>query len=78
MAPDRESEGSGVDHLVTTQGTSKALKTQQAIGGAVFALGMLTTFAGMGSELAQVGVFIMVIGIVWYIAARTRIWWHHE
>ncbi len=78
IVQDIESKGSGVDHLVTTQATSKALKAQQAIASALFLVGLFIMFAGKGGDGATFGAVVMVAGIAWYIAARTRIWWHHE
>ena len=79
IVKDTESKGSGVDHLVTVQETSKALKAQQAIGVAVLALGMVVMFAGeKGGDAAQLGMFITLAGLILVIVTRTRIWWHHK
>lgn len=78
IAPDRESQGSGVDHLTTVQGTSKKLKLQQAIAAVLFVAGGVGMFvAGDLGWNPGTPTTIMLIGLVWYIVTRVRTWWHH-
>lgn len=65
-APIGESVGSGTV-LATTQATSKHLKTQ-----ILYALGAMVI------GLFLLGIVGVIPGLVWFIATRLRIWWHHR
>tara|TARA_R110002073_G_scaffold44656_4_gene123741 strand:+ start:5811 stop:6134 length:324 start_codon:yes stop_codon:yes gene_type:complete len=78
---DTEARGSGVRTLATTQLTSKSLKLQSLIAGIIFIVGM---FMVIGSDPAPddngagIGSLLLVVGVLWYIVTRFRIWWHHK
>lgn len=75
---DRESVGSGVQHLTTTQGTSKALKLQTLLAVVTLIMGGVALWLGqdLGWDPA-IGAMLLAGGAIWYIAVRLRIWWHH-
>lgn len=80
MTIDRESRGSGVRQLTTTQETSKSLKLQQLLSALMLIVGFAMIFisSNSGGEPNIVAGFLILIGVVWYIATRARIWWHHK
>jgi uncharacterized membrane protein YvbJ len=81
IATDREAYGSGVDHLTTTQGTSKRLKLQSVFAVLLMIFGgcmVYVTASVDASDPSMAGAWMFFIGLVWYIATRVRIWWHHS
>lgn len=64
--------------LTTTQSTSKRLKMHSLLSGLSFIIGMLMAMGSPpGSNGAAMGVFICLVGLVWFMVTRIRIWWHH-
>lgn len=79
IATDKESTGSGVQQLQTIQETSKQLKLQTLYSGLLIAAGAFGVFAAEpGSGGATVAAVVAGVGVLWYIATRYRIWWHHK
>ncbi len=79
IAQTREQTAIGTP-VTTTQNTSKALKSQ-SIAALVLTVGgcsvAMTGTPGSGESAATLGAAAMVIGLVWYVVTRIRIWWHH-
>lgn len=77
-----ESKAAGAA-LTTTQGTSKKLKMQSLLSSILFWLGVALTIgmaqSGNGNEDDMlVPVLMTMIGLVWYLVTKIRIWWHHD
>ena len=71
--------------LTTTQGTSKKLKAQTLLSALLFWSGAIwlvsATMAAPDAGSAEVSStpsFMVALGLIWYIATRFRIWWHHK
>ena len=81
VGQDKESKGSGVKQLTTTQGTSKSIKLQGAIAVTMIIVGICWMYT-VGSVNPQADLTlpgaITAIGLVWYVANRIRRWWHHD
>lgn len=79
-APIAGSVGAGTP-LVTTQLTSKRLKTQIALSALMFCIGAIWAFVGANvdenASPSPVAIIISIVGIIWFIVTRIRIWWHH-
>jgi len=74
-------------HLVTTQTTSKSLKTEIMLSSVVFWSGIVWAFSSNAAhDSSSVGVslsglsptLMIVFGLIWYLVTKIRIWWHHE
>ena len=82
VGEDKESKGSGVKQLTTTQGTSKSIKLQGAIALTMMIVGMVWIItvanAGTAERVTLTPVLIFLIGFVWYVVNRIRKWWHHD
>lgn len=80
ISTDKESKGSGVKHLVTTQGTSKSLKLQGAIAILLMIIGASMIYVQVQSDVtpSPTGPILFAVGFVWYIINRVRKWWHHS
>jgi len=77
ITADREVRAIGVP-TTTTQATSKRLKAQQLIAGLLFAVGVVLTFVASSADANPTfWALLALIGLVWYITARFRTWWHH-
>lgn len=86
-APARETATLGVP-LTTTQGTSKRLKGHILISALLFWGGMLTMCSTVqsrapGQQASASGIAVaaslaMMAGLIWYVVAKARIWWHHK
>lgn len=71
---------------VTIEKTSKSLKAQQLWGLLCIVLGLMMVGIGASSSqsgsngpngIAMVGAPLFLLGVVWRIVTRVRIWWHH-
>jgi len=69
---------------VTIEKHSKHLKFQQLIAIGVLVLGIVLTFAGIGSAeggrmstTQTTGGLATFAGIVWLAVTKARMWWHH-
>lgn len=71
---------------VTIEKTKKALKVQQLLGLLCIVIGIAMVGAGISaqepgsrepSRLVMIGSPLFVLGLVWRIVTRVRIWWHH-
>jgi uncharacterized membrane protein YvbJ len=71
--------------LTTVQETSKKLKLHIIIASVIFWAAVLwiiviweDVMTGEGARSASVPFIMALVGLVWYIATRARIWWHHK
>jgi len=83
IAEAKQSKAAG-SPLTTTQETSKKLKLHTLISALLIIFGFVAIFAmaspndaGKVEPSAFPPIMIMV-GVVWYIVAKFRIWWHHK
>jgi hypothetical protein len=67
--------------LTTVQETSKKLKMHIIIASAFFWIGVIwlfTSATSVGGKASVAASYLTLIGLVWYIVTRFRIWWHHK
>ncbi len=69
--------------LTTVQETSKRLKAHIIFSSIIFWIGVVWLFVGInaekqGGEQSEIPGLMLFVGIVWYIATKFRIWWHHK
>ena len=65
--------------ITTTQGTSKKLKLQSVISATLFWIGLIGSIFAMQAENQNSIFYIVVlVGIVWHIITKTRMWWNHD
>jgi hypothetical protein len=67
---------------VTTEKTSKQLKLSLVLSHLVIVASPILLLVSLASgrdagEAIAVSVIIVVIGLIWLIATRIGIWWHH-
>jgi len=77
----KEADGSGVPQLQTIQETSKQLKSQMVMSLVLFGAGVvfwLSVEKTPGGNEGMAPMAVTAAGIVWYLATRYRIWWHHK
>lgn len=73
----KEAAGSGVAQLTTTQGTSKTIKMHTMLASLLVIGGFGLIFTGNQDMYGLAG-GMLTIGIVWYLVARFKKWWHHD
>jgi hypothetical protein len=61
--------------IITTQQTAKKFKRHMLIGGALCCAGIVVIISKTENSLLGTGTFL--IGLIWYLAARTRAWWNN-
>lgn len=78
------------DKVQTIELTSKKYKGQLVLSVLLLSLGLFISLAAAGlaatggggttlqALLAFIGIPLMVVGLIWYIITKIRIWWHHE
>ena len=76
------SEGIGTP-LTTTQLTSKRLKIHIIFSALAFWIGLIWFICGFAADQnnpspSPVAVILLIVGMVWYIITKIRIWWHHK
>ncbi len=70
--------------IKTVQETSKKLKLQILISSIMFWVGIIWLFIEInnvkinGGEPSQTPNFLLLIGIIWYVVTKVRVWWHHK
>jgi hypothetical protein len=68
--------------LVTTQATSKKFKAQQLLSALMIIVGFVWLMT-LGSQTSPSGaqgvipVLLLLSGLIWFLVARVRAWWHH-
>lgn len=66
---------------VVIEKTSKALKRQILNGVQIAVFGIILVFFGASAPemrvFSTVGVWVTLIGVVWYGYAKYKSWWHH-
>jgi uncharacterized membrane protein YvbJ len=82
ISTDNEAVGSGVQHLTTTQATSKKFKAQILFATLLFWCGLFEVLLALGVETRNsttgtLSSLAMAVGVSWYIVTKLRIWWHH-
>jgi len=81
QAAAKETEDSGAPQVQTIQETSKQLKSQMVMSLLVFGAGVVFWISVEKTPGGNEGTLPMIVtaaGIVWYLATRYRIWWHHK
>ena len=63
---------------VLVERTGKNLKGQMVICWMAFVLGIITVFSAKETGDRQIGVWIILGTIVWYVVIKLSVWWHHE
>lgn len=63
--------------VVTIQGTSKRLKGQLLLAVALGVAGIFMFYGG-DRDSSGFGLILLLVGSIWGLIARLRIWWHHE
>jgi uncharacterized membrane protein YvbJ len=66
--------------LTTVQETSKKLKLQIIIASVIFWLGFIWAIMKFQADEppGTAPVVLVLIGMVWYLVTRFRVWWHHK
>lgn len=84
IATRMEAQAAGAQ-LVTTQETSKKFKVHTLLSVTMIIIGGVVLWGnatdpdvspGAGSSMAAT--LLLLVGLVWYIVNRFRIWWHHK
>lgn len=63
--------------ITTTQATAKKFKGQQLIATVLCIAGVITIIGGEAAGTKTIGSLIFLLGIILFIVARVRSWWHH-
>ena len=68
---------------VQIEKTSKPLKAQGCLSGIVIAIAVVLGIAAVSSNpenkaLGGFSTLLLVIGFVWFVVTRIRIWWRHD
>lgn len=67
------------EEVQTIQQTSKRLKKQIIYSALAIITGIITSVSGYRSSAAvTIGILITIIGLIWLIVAKIKIWWHHK
>ena len=73
------------NHVVTVQQTSKRVKLHMLLSTITIFLGIGLMFTGTydsgvgaGGLGPALGLVMIIVGLVWKVAARIMRWWHHE
>lgn len=66
--------------ITTVQQTSKKLKMHTLISLSIGIIGFLMVIgtASAEQEPSALGSLMALVGFVWFIVTRFRIWWHHS
>lgn len=73
-----ESTGPERQQRVTTQATGRQIKAHQLIGAVVTIVGIVMAIAGNSeSGVAGFGGLLILVGLIWFIAARFMGWWRY-
>jgi uncharacterized membrane protein YvbJ len=68
-------------HVQTIEATSKALKGQLIIAGLMMVLGVIIFFIALHAQtppISFLGLLAFVVGIIWWIIVKIKIWWRHK
>lgn len=70
------------EKLNTVQETSKKFKLQTLMSVSMIVVGILWVAASSDPETTQhsspIPAFMVMVGFIWYVVNRFRIWWHHK
>ena len=78
-----ESRAAGTP-LSTVQETSKKLKVHILISSIIFWVSLIWVIVAVNADKENPGassgiaMLFLTVGIIWYVVARFRIWWHHK
>lgn len=64
--------------LTTVQETSKKFKLQIVLASILFWVGLFFGFKLKGEGGVASFVIISLIGAIWYVVTKIRVWWHHK
>ncbi|MCU8000189.1 zinc ribbon domain-containing protein [Shewanella sp. SM95] len=76
----KESISAG-SNIRTIQETSKKFKIQQLASILLFLTGFFMSMSGVSDPDYKPSVWpglFMIVGFLWYVVNRFRIWWHHK
>ncbi len=76
----REGTAAGAP-LTTVQETSKKFKLQILLAALAFWGGLVFLFQGNDTAEGAANIWPMIamlFGLIWYIATKFRVWWHHK
>ena len=81
IATAAESQAAGTP-IQTVQETSKKFKIHSLLSISIFCIGVIWAFTAVSSgddpTASPTANLMMVIGLIWFIVNRFRIWWHHK
>lgn len=66
---------------VVTELTSKRLKLQTLLAAATIVIGfvvIMNTSASSSVASSVIGTLMLLVGLVWLVITRIRIWWNHK
>jgi len=70
--------------IQTTERTSKRLKFHSLLAALLCCASAVTIMAGWpepghrgAAPVVAIGMMVMLIGLIWFIVTRIRIWWNH-
>jgi len=65
----------------TIEKTSKTLKAQGCLSALVLFVGIVLLVSGIVKSVSGMQVFgavAIVVGLLWHIITKIRVWWHHD
>ncbi len=81
IATNQSSEEQSPINRATVQLTSKNLKMQILISSVLFWGGLIVGFNSAGGDNPEIMSYSsssIIIGFVWYIITKIRVWWNHD
>ncbi len=64
--------------LNTVQETSKKFKLQSLLSVLTLIIGFVLAGTSEDPVYTSIAIFLIIMGMGWYIINRFRIWWHHK
>jgi len=64
------------ERTFTTQATGKGAKGQQLLAVLLVIVGVVMAAQGSG-DTSGIGGLLLLVGLVWWLAARIYAWWHY-
>lgn len=73
--------GQGGQQRVIVEQTSKHLKIHTLLASVMVIFGSCAGIAASAADsdsTAYIAGWVFVVGLIWFVTTRVRIWWHHE